>query len=636
MKYLNLKSVVTRVVLIITIVIFYCDTYKSFGQTKTGDTTLITSSWIKNHLRKTGPKIILTSKLLKDIKVAVKNDEAIKAYYQYLYKNAVAVICLPLLERKMEGRRLLFVSREAANRIGTLSIVYAISNEKRFLDRVNSEIITVCNFTDWNPSHFLDVAEMAYGVSIGLDWTLGKLPESTKLLAREALINKALNPSLSIEYSAFVTVANNWNQVCHGGMSIAAIAIADENPELAASIISRAVKNIPRTLVNYGPDGVYPEGPSYWAYGTSFSLLTISAFESAFDTDFGMSATPGFIQSALFIKKLVSPLGLYFNFYDSSLGGNNSIENQELLSWFANNAGNSAYFEKENFLNVIKTADTSGKKISHLNGAALTWILKSNQPAYKPFPVNYFGRGKNPVIVFDSSPQSKSGFFLAAKGGAANFSHGDMDAGSFVFELNGVRWSVDLGTSNYNYLENIIGAKELWNNTQTSKRWTLLSKSNFGHSTLTVNNLLHNVNGVAKLIDFNESENKSQAEFDLSDVFSGQIKSAKRKFTKLSEQQLLVEDVLTLSEQTKTVTWAMMTQADAEIISGGVLLKQNGKTLKVMIQQPSEVEIKIEQRDPPPLSYDVKLKNLKRIEFKVSANTLKANGSKIAVKLSGE
>jgi len=44
--------------------------------------------------------------------------------------------------------------------------------------------------------------------------------------------------------------------------------------------------------------------------------------------------------------------------------------------------------------------------------------------------------------------------------------------------------------------------------------------------------------------------------------------------------------------ETKNVTWAMMTQADAEIIAGGVLLKQNGKILKVMIRQPEGGRLK--------------------------------------------
>jgi hypothetical protein len=596
----------------------------------------ITEAWIKEHLRKSGPKIILTSDQLKAIKSAIKSDGAIKAYYEYLYKNAVSLINIPVLERVFTGRRLLRVSRNAIRRIGTLSIVYAISGEKRFLDRVNAEMMAVCNFSDWNPEIALDFSEMAYAVSIGLDWTLGQLPGSTKRLAKKALTDYAITPGLRDEPVHWVAGINNWNQVCHGGLSIAAIAIADENPALAARIISRAVENTPRALKSYAPDGAYPEGSHYWSYGTSYTLFTISSFESAFGTDFGMSKSPGFLESARFMKMLASPSGLYFNYFDADSVGDNSLENQELLSWFAGRTGNGIYYNPDQLKLALDTASTSGINSSKMNGAALTWLIKAKRSNIQPLPLSWKGDGLNPVIIFKSAPNNASRFFLGAKGGMAKLSHGNMDAGSFVFDLNGVRWSVDLGMQDYTSLEAAMGVEGLWNNGQNSQRWTLLSKNNFGHSTLTVNDQLHVVDGSASLISFKESDINPEGEFDLTRVFKDQLKSAKRKFTKISDQQLRVEDVLELSDQTRTVTWAMMTQADAKVINGGVLLTQNGKTLKVLMKQPLDAEIKIVSKDPPPLEYDMKIPKLKRLEFKISANSLKANGSKIVVELTGE
>jgi rhamnogalacturonyl hydrolase YesR len=596
----------------------------------------ITETWIKEHLRKNSPRIILTSEQLSAIRSAVKSDETINAYYQYLYKNAVSLIDVPVLQRVFTGRRLLRVSRNAIRRIGTLSIVYAISGEKRFLNRVNVEMNAVCNFSDWNPEIGLDFSEMAYAVSIGLDWTLDKLPDSTKQLARKALIDYAIIPGLKEGPVHWVAGINNWNQVCHGGLSIAAIAIADENPALAARVISRAVENIPRALHSYAPDGAYPEGSHYWHYGTSYSLLTFSSFESAFGTDFGLSGSPGFIESARFIKMLASPSGLYFNYFDGDAVGNNSLENQELLAWFAGKTGNGIYYNPDLFKWTVDTASTSGLNASKMNGAALTWLIKAKQPNAKPLPLSWKGDGLNPIIIFRSAPNDASGFFLGAKGGMAKLSHGNMDAGSFVFDLNGVRWSVDLGMQDYTSLEAAMGVEGLWFNGQNSKRWTLLSKNNFGHSTLTVNDQLHLVDGFASLINFKGSAANPEGAFDLSKVFAGQLTSAKRKFTRVSDQTLQIEDALELSDQTKTVTWAMMTQADAKIISGGVLLSQNGKSLKVLMKQPLNVEIEIVSKDPPPLAYDMKVPGLKRLEFKIAAHSLQGSQSKIVVELTGE
>jgi hypothetical protein len=265
----------------------------------------------------------------------------------------------------------------------------------------------------------------------------------------------------------------------------------------------------------------------------------------------------------------------------------------------------------------------------------LAWLAKHKKSMVNQLPANYKGDGINPIVVFGGGKTDPNGYFLGAKGGAANLNHGNMDAGSFVFDLYGVRWSVDLGMQNYFELEQAIGVNGLWDSNQQSKRWTLLSKNNFGHSTLTVNDELHLAKGFAPLSYYKGKGNRPQAGFDLSAVFKGQLKSAKRDFKRTGDQSLEITDILELSEQTKSVTWAMMTQADAEIIEGGVLLKQKGKTLKVMIKQPEGVLIMVVSENPPPLYYDMKVENLKRVEFKFPVELLKNKGQKIVVELKG-
>ena len=133
----------------------------------------------------------------------------------------------------------------------------------------------MCNFSDWNPSHYLDVAEMSLAVAIALDWAGEALPKPTVDLAKSALIEKGIKPSFPKKGEpGWVNGTNNWNQVCNGGMIAAAIMIAETDPDLAAKTISRALEGMPNALKQYGPDGMYPEGATYWGYGTSFSVIT--------------------------------------------------------------------------------------------------------------------------------------------------------------------------------------------------------------------------------------------------------------------------------------------------------------------------------------------------------------------------
>src|SRR5665811_326710 len=130
---------------------------------------------------------------------------------------------------------------------------------------------------------------MSMAVAFALDWTAGNLPKSTIELAKTALIEKGIKPSYNESGMGWINGTNNWNQVCNGGMIAASIAIAEKDPELAAKTISRSLEGMPHALAEYGPDGVYPEGSTYWGYGTSFSVFTSAFLESAFGTDFGLA-----------------------------------------------------------------------------------------------------------------------------------------------------------------------------------------------------------------------------------------------------------------------------------------------------------------------------------------------------------
>jgi hypothetical protein len=52
----------------------------------------------------------------------------------------------------------------------------------------------------------------------------------------------------------------NWNQVCHSGLVVGALAIAEREPELARRIVDRAVRYVPKAGAVYAPDGSTPKG----------------------------------------------------------------------------------------------------------------------------------------------------------------------------------------------------------------------------------------------------------------------------------------------------------------------------------------------------------------------------------------
>lgn len=585
-------------------------------------------NYLKTNLRKSRPRLVLTPAIEKNLKGKIKSDEVVKNYYAAIKLNAEQILQAPLLTRQMEGRRLLAVSREMLYRMNILSIVYRMERKPEILKRIDDEIKAVCDFSDWNPSHFLDVAEMSLAVAIAVDWAGEALPKATADLAVTSLIEKGIKPSYPEQgVPGWVNGTNNWNQVCNGGMIAASIVIAEKDPELAAKTISRSLAGMPNALNQYGPDGLYPEGATYWGYGTSFSVATSSLLESAFGSDFGIAAYPAFVKSADFRLLSVAPSGWFYNFADC--GDKGGTSGDVTLAWFAKQTGNPVYLERDKFL---QSPNAMGK-LPRLAGCGLVWLSQFKIQDERELPLAWKGDGENPVVILRGAPSDPGQFYFGGKGGRATVSHGNMDAGSFIFELDGIRWVVDPGNQSYHEIEKT--GFNLWGNCQDCQRWTLLTKNNFGHSTITVNNALHVNNGFASIRDFKSGE-RPEATIDMAGVFGGKLKSATRRFLKEDNRSVLIEDKFQLSDSTQQITWQLITTADVEIVKGGAVLKQGGKQLNVENLSHPELVVSIISLDPPPLELDRKIEGLKRIEIRMPAYLFPEKEGVLSIRLSAK
>ncbi|MEO0330715.1 MAG: heparinase II/III family protein, partial [Bacteroidota bacterium] len=273
-------------------------------------------------------------------------------------------------------------------------------------------------------------------------------------------------------------------------------------------------------------------------------------------------------------------------------------------------------------------------EVSRLAGASLVWLAQYEEKATETIPTAWKGSGTNPVVFFTGGENDPHQYYFGGKGGSGSVNHGNMDGGSFVFELNGVRWSIDIAKqSRYGVIER-TGFK-LWATCQKCDRWKLLNKNNFGHSTLTVNEQKHIVDGKATIVDFKTGE-KPEATIDLTSTFQEQLASATRKFIKDTPTSLLIEDDIEITEETNLITWQLITQADVEIVKGGAILTQEGKRLVLANLSHPDLTVSVISLDPPPHYLDVKKERLKRIEIRVPAWIIKGDTTKIRVRLSGE
>lgn len=477
------------------------------------------------------------------------------------------------------GGRLLSVSRDALSRIWYCAYAWRMTGDKKYLDYVEKTMIEVCEFPDWHTDHFLDTGEMALGVAIGYDWCNSGLSDRTKAKAISCLRDFAITQAPG---KSFQNSTSNWNQVCYGGLVAASIAIYDKEVICASNMIEEAVSRNKRAVESmYAPDGNYPEGYSYWSYGTSYQVILLSLLKEVFGSDGGIvNNVPGFAKTGDYILYMAGTTGECFNYSDCK-----SYEfPQYAMWWFANE-----YSRPELLANELRLIDRYTSKSDELRLLPMipcmtSQLPKTLNPTY-PGKKIWHGNGITPVILVHTDwTFSETDKYLGFKGGNANYSHAHMDAGSFVYDAYGVRWSSDLQRQDYSYLEERLGALggDLFGMTQNSLRWDVYRLGNLSHSTLTINDAKHRVDGRGVIESVIDNGNELGGTMDLSAVFSDQASSVKRTI-KLAGEDLFITDVIKAkSDRSAKVDWRMLTQTEVAQEENSIRLNKNGYTMHLV------------------------------------------------------
>lgn len=556
------------------------------------------------------PRLFYTKAQEPEIKRKIDANPQLQTLYEAILKKADAVLDQPPVERIKTGRRLLSVSRECLSRVMLLGTSYRFTRQPKYLARAEKEMLAAAAFSDWNPSHFLDVGEMTAALAIGYDWMYPELSEQTRTTIREAIFAKGIEPSLEKNaQNWWLRSANNWNQVCNGGITLGALAIMEDHPALARQLVHRAVNTVQTAMAEYEPDGAYPEGPGYWVYGTTYNVVLIAALESVLGTDFGLSQKTGFARSAEYYLHMTGPGGLYFNYPDS--GSRGSLV--PTVFWFAGHYKNpSVAWWQERMIEDARARDTSSLASHRLIGLALPWATGR---AETPKHLAWMGRGSNPVAAFRSSWTDPDAVYLAIKGGSPATNHAHMDIGSFVIDADGIRWAVDLGPENYNKIESL--GMNLWARGQESDRWKIFRYANFSHNTLVVDGQLQRVKGMAPIIRYSSDRTFPHTVIDMTTVYQGQLASALRGAVLLPTGQILIQDEMTATGSPATIRWAMATKANVDIQSDQqALLTQDGKTLHLEIIGANNAKLATYSTEPR-ADYDAPNPNTRMIGFQV-------------------
>jgi hypothetical protein len=531
-------------------------------------------------LRKGHPRLILTDPELERLKAGVRSSPEVAQAWERLRAQAEKILTQePVKYEIPDGLRLLSTSKKCLEREYVLGLAWRMTGEGRFAERAFRELEAAAGFPDWNPRHFLDTGEMSHAFGIGYDWLYGYLTPERRKLVREALVRMGIRPYLKgcEEGAWWARAHNNWGQVCHGGSGVAALAMAEEEPELSRRVVAGVLAGLPVSMKPYAPDGGMPEGPGYWHYATQYAVFLFAALETAGVGDGGLPDSPGFGRTGYFRIHSSGPAGRTFNYADA---GEKAGRGDEMF-WLARRYGVPAFAGAELERTPERTVEglVWGREYIGNPGGA--------REAAGNIPLDARFTGVN-VAFMRSAWNDPDAVYVGFKGGDNKASHGHLDLGSFVLDALGERWAADLGSDNYN-MPGYFG----------NKRWTYYRLKTESHNTVTLGGKNQDPKAEAPLTAFLSTPERAHAVADLTAAYSPGAASAFRGVALLNRRRVLVQDEFELVKPERVV-WALFTRAEVTADGRRAELESGGKTVCAEILEPAGAVFSCDQTKVAP------------------------------------
>jgi hypothetical protein len=532
------------------------------------------------------PRLMVDPQALPRIRGWVDRDPvAVRLHARVLAEAEKMLKQPPPVHKLRDGRRLLSVSSEVLQRVTTLALAHHLTGRQQYAERAWLDLDAVAGFKDWNPAHFLDTAVMTCAVAIGYDWLWDQWTPPQRERLRKAIVTLGLNPAMKV-YKAkngWHRVDYNWNQICNGGIAMGALAVAEDEPEIASKIVANAVASIPRAMRAYAPDGAGKEGAGYWAFGSQYNVMLLASLESALGTDFGLGDIDGFRQSGDYQIYMSGAGRMSFDFGDCRHYALSTPQH----FWMGKRYDVPRY-------SWFRHQELRGGK----GGGAwdLLWFDPEAADAALPeLPLDRYFAGAECATMRDSWADTR-GFTVAMQGGANHWTHRHYDLGSFILEAGGVRWIVDSGKEGETYQRHV--------NKQLREDFYRVRAE--GHNTLVIDpdqGPGQAPDGRAVFTSFESKTDAAEAVLDLSRAYPEQATRFTRTFSLLRGKSFVVTDDIVCPKPSE-IRSSFHTRAKVTLSPDKrqATLSQSGKSLVVRLLAPEDAAFEVLPALPGPAS----------------------------------
>jgi hypothetical protein len=337
------------------------------------------------------------------------------------------------------------------------------------------------NSTKWNPSHFLDTAELTAAYGIAYDWLYDQWTSDQLESIRFTMIEYGLNNG-AIAYDDANdplyygwwrnNTEGNWNCVCNNGLTMGSLAIlGDDTTGVAQQLLSMTVTNaLQNCALSPTSDGSWPETNDYWYFGSTGHAEMASSLLTATGSTYNLlDVNPGMKNSGLFHMYATGP-GSLFNYGDTGPNKYTATANSMLLYGDHFDMPQYQLFQRDQ-------ADAA-------DPWSMFWYDATVYGAFWDGLAldHFFDNSTDQWTSMRSSWTDENALFVAMKAGTlqGHQTHNDLDCGDFVIDALGNRWFGELGDGDY------LSEGYFSSDAQDSERWLYYRKRTEGQNTILV------------------------------------------------------------------------------------------------------------------------------------------------------
>ncbi len=550
-------------------------------------------NWVMKNL-KPHPRIHLNS--WDEMKAKVQSDVKMLEWHNRVLAGADSLLTQPLIDwANMPTGTNLTNARNLMKRAYVLGYAFKMTDDVRYKNKLVEELFEAGRQDDWTTRSYLGNAELNHAFAVAYDWLYYDFTaEEKEIILRDwfkgGIGEYVKNYSGKVTNINFMYVTYNWNPVCNGAAMIAAVALADEYPDVAEFLLDKATYNIKKAIDEYNPQGGFNEGTQYWGYAARYLGYAMSSLRSAtkdgytLDEEYQFWNYPGVKETIEFPLYMNTNAGS-FNYGDSDA---QNKANNELLHLWANMYDYDMpgwfglKYERERGLHSGMDAvlamlwyDTDGYDFDHTT-----------------FPLDKaYGQKNFSAVSMRSSWDDPDALFIGLEGAMPATNHMNYSAGTFMVESDGVVWATMRGYgSSADAAVNYAGRAEGQNtvvlnpNEGAGQSWRVL----------------------APLYKADSSENAGYGIIDMTPMDTGYKKALRGVMMTDNRTRVLLQDEVTTKEPSEW-WWFMHTAAKSTLSADrkSVLLEDEKTGARMWMHiygGPAEAKFMLMDAQPLPTS----------------------------------